>query len=162
MFVDKLNPAISERADAQSPGDITGCETRFGNSSYVLPSSRLPAAALRTPPHCLKKKATRLCLHSSRKGKTHSFFIGLAPAPLSPPTIIQSISRRTTLPRSSNNGSTERKRTSAFVFRKSSIRGKPYFLSSTLTPHQMCRCSAAKRSFVLRSLRRRSDRLVST
>ena len=42
------------------------------------------------------------------------------------------------------------------------MRGRPYFRSSTLTPHQMCRAAAPSYSFVARSTLRRSARFVRT
>src|ERR1035438_5937345 len=51
---------------------------------------------------------------------------------------------RSKSPRSSRSGSMERKRTAAGADRRSSIRGSPYRLSSTLTPHQIWRCFSAK------------------
>ena len=47
-------------------------------------------------------------------------------------------------------------------FLKSTNRGIPYRLSSTLTPHQMCGSFAANESFPLSRVRIRSDRLVRT
>jgi len=39
---------------------------------------------------------------------------------------------------SSSNGSIDKNRTAASADRRCSMRERPYFLSSTLTPHQMC------------------------
>ena len=70
-----------------------------------------PQLFFRTPPHCLKKNATRAALHCSRIESTQSSFIGRAPGPLSPPTMTHEIPSSGRMPMSSNSGSTERKRT---------------------------------------------------
>src|SRR5213596_856202 len=72
----------------------TGNSRRRGTLSYFFPSRSRPALLLRTPPHCLKKKGTFAFSHWSRSDRTHSFFIGLAPAPLSPPTMTQGLPSR--------------------------------------------------------------------
>ena len=100
--------------------------------------------------------------YRSRIDTAHSFCMGRAPAPLSPPTMTQWIRSWRTGPRSSSRGSTDRKRTRAGALLRCLMRGRPYFRSSTLTPHQMCPARAAKASFVLSRSRRRSDPFVST
>ena len=67
----------------------TARSTRLGKPSQVLPGRILPAVFLRTPPHCLKKNGTPSALHCSRIERTQASFIGLAPGPLSPPTMTQ-------------------------------------------------------------------------
>jgi len=59
-------------------------------------------------------------------------------------------------------GDAFKKRVRAGVLRKCSIRGIPYWRSSTLTPHQMFVCVAYLANFVRRSSAIRSARLVST
>src|ERR1039458_3742037 len=59
-------------------------------------------------------------------------------------------------PRSSSKGSTDKKRIAAGAARRCSIRGRPYFLSSTLTPHQMWRWLAANRRRLESIFERRS------
>ena len=132
---------------------------RSGMASWVLPFKRRPVFDFWTPPHCLKKKATASFRQILRMFSTHLFSMGRAPSPLSPPTIAQSIPEMSNRPRSSSSGSRERNRTAAGAARRSAIRGNPYFRSSTLTPHQMCRASAAKRSFVESCCCKRSDPL---
>ncbi len=73
----------------------TGSE-RTGISSQVRASKSRPASFFQTPPHCLKKNGIPDRRHWSRTEMTHSLFIGLAPRPLSPPTITQSILLRST------------------------------------------------------------------
>ena len=79
---------------------------------------------------------------------TQSLLSGLAPGPLSPPTITQFKPLNGTRPRSSSSGSTDKKRIRAFVCCKSRTRGRPTRRFSTLTPHQICDALAAALSFV--------------
>jgi hypothetical protein len=123
----------------------SGVLSWMGIASYVRPSSSRPARALRTPPHCLKKNGPHDSRHCFRMETTQSRFMGRAPAPLSPPTITQCIHDKLSCPKSSSSGSMERNRTAAGAARRWPIRGIPQALFSTLTPHQMCSCSAANR-----------------
>src|SRR5947209_19895485 len=93
-------------------------ESTFGYSNQVRPSSSLPPALGLIPPHCLKKKGTSSSMHWSRISLTHSGFVGRQFGPLSPPTITQWMPSRLILPTRPSRGSTERKRTEAFVCRK--------------------------------------------
>ena len=79
-----------------------------GISLHVRPSSSRPPRFLFTPPHCLKKKATRAVLHWSRMSVTQSNCIGRAPGPDSPPTITQSIPLRFSFGDGPSNGSSDR------------------------------------------------------
>ena len=74
--------------------------SRFGTREFVIgPSVQFAARSiLRTPPHCLKKNGTPACPHWPRMFTTQSRSIGLAPAPLSPPTITQWMPRKIDLP----------------------------------------------------------------
>jgi hypothetical protein len=135
---------------------------REGISSYVLPFSVRPFDFFILPPHCLKKKGTPAALHCLRIDCTHSSRIGLAPGPLSPPTITQSIPLRPIGPRSSSSGSIDRNLTRAGEDLRSDTRGKPCLRFSTLTPHQICGSWAANLSFPSNIWRIRADLLVRT
>src|SRR5262249_54204016 len=144
-----------------SSGRTSLC-SRAGYSSYVRPSSILPALAFLTPPHCLKKKGTAARRHCSLRDMTHSFFITLAPAPLSPPTITHEMPCKLMEPRSSSSGSIDRNDIRADASRRCPTRGTPCFLFSTLTPHQMWHRLAANFRGPCKSWFRRSARFVST
>src|SRR5271166_1536635 len=69
---------------------VTSC-SKTGISNHCRPSRMFPAAFLCTPPHCLRKKGMWWYRHCLWRVFTQYFFIGLAPGPLSPPTISQSM-----------------------------------------------------------------------
>ena len=94
--------------------------SNIGNSSYILPWSIRPAHAFLMPPHCLKENGILAARHCLRMDTTHSFSIGRAPGPLSPPTITQDIPLNSSRPRSSNNGSIDRNRTEGIGLRLAS------------------------------------------
>src|ERR1700731_408107 len=98
-------------------------ETRrfLGNWFHSWPSRRRPPLFGERPPHCLKKKATPAARHWSRISQTHSGRIGRAPGPLSPPTITQLISRKSSVPTGAISGSIERKRTPALALCRCAI-----------------------------------------
>ena len=93
----------------------------LGISSHIRPSSLRPDLFLFVPPHCLKKKATPASKHWSLISVTHSFFIGLAPGPDSPPTIIQSMPARSSSGIGPSKGSIDRNFTNASVCLRMSI-----------------------------------------
>lgn len=131
-------------------------------SSYVRPSNRRPCLPFCTPPHCLKKNRTPARSHCCLMRCTQPGRTGLAPGPLSPPTMTQCMPERLILPTFSSSGSILKNLTRAGVPRRSSMRGTPYLLSSTLTPHQICGAIAASRSLVFSRSRRRQERFVRT
>jgi hypothetical protein len=55
--------SISKACRRRNLTGKVGCLVRSGMASYVRPRNVLPAAFLRTPPHCLKKNATPAALH---------------------------------------------------------------------------------------------------
>ena len=63
----------------------------FGIAFHSLPSRILPELFFRTPPHCLKKKATLAARHCLRISLTHSGLMGRDLGPDSPPTTTQEI-----------------------------------------------------------------------
>jgi len=81
----------------------------------VDPGERELFAQFLGMPHCLKKKGTRCARQRRRMLTTQSRSMGRACGPLSPPTITQSIPRRSSGPRSANRGSTDRNRICAGV-----------------------------------------------
>jgi hypothetical protein len=85
----------------------------------LLPSH--PACFLRTPPHCLKKNGTLARAHCCWISMTHSCANGRAPGPDSPPTITQSICRKSSAGSGPRSGSRERNLIRAPVCRSWSL-----------------------------------------
>src|SRR5207302_10399041 len=107
-----------------------------GNSFHSCPSSDRQPDFGRRPPHCLKKNATLWISHCLRISRTHCGRISLAPGPLSPPTITQSIPLSSIPPREEIRGSIDKNLSPAGESRKWVIRLFAW-ASSTDTPHQM-------------------------
>jgi len=105
----------------------------------------------------LKKNGTPASAHWSRISRTQPASIARAFGPDSPPTITQSIPRKSRSGNGPSSGSSDRNFTCAPVSRKSSIR-RAYAPFSTLTPIQMC---PAHGNSPLNA-RSRADRFVNT
>ena len=124
-------PSQIARNAAQSPqschrcdGSATASGSTRGGRRRSSSSSR-PALLLDTAPLLEEERNLGpLALVANRQ--THSFCIGRAPAPLSPPTITQSIPSRSTRRGLRASGSTERNRTAAGACCRCLIRGRPW------------------------------------
>ena len=111
---------VGSDAEVDVQGECSGpsCPLRLGlgvekELSQARPSKVRPAFFFWTPPHCLKKKGTPLVRHCCRMSLTQTGFNGLAPCPLSPPTMTQAIPCRSSRSIGSSKGSIDRKRTAA-------------------------------------------------
>ena len=78
--VEKSSAKRAAKASQRRYAQAASCWATRGKSFQVRPSRMRPVVFLKTPPHCLKKKAVPLATHWSRISRTHASFIARASA----------------------------------------------------------------------------------